>query len=221
MNSSSYKPDIDGLRAIAVAFVVGFHAFPSIFQGGYIGVDIFFVISGYLITGHIQSDLAKSRFSLLEFYSKRVIRIFPSLTLILVFCAIVGGAVLFIGEYQQLGRHIAAGIGFFSNMLLWNERGYFDVSSDLKPLLHLWSLGIEEQFYLFLPILLIVLWRFGAKFAKRALLVIFILSLCANLAFIGKDPSMTFYLFPPDSGNYWLVDCSHFLNSRHTTNPCL
>lgn len=112
MNSSSYKPDIDGLRAIAVAFVVGFHAFPSIFQGGYIGVDIFFVISGYLITGHIWSDLAKSRFSLLEFYAKRIIRIFPSLTLILVFCAIVGGQFFLLGNINSSVDILQPALGF-------------------------------------------------------------------------------------------------------------
>ena len=156
----TYRPDIDGLRALAVLAVVLFHAYPrSILRGGFIGVDIFFVISGFLITSILISDLAQQRFSLARFYSHRIRRIFPALLLILTFCLVVGWFVLLGDEYQQLGKHIAGGAGFVSNFLFWQEAGYFDNSAETKPLLHLWSLGIEEQFYIFWPVLLWLIWK--------------------------------------------------------------
>lgn len=153
-----YRPDIDGLRAIAVLSVVGFHAFPSFIKGGFIGVDVFFVISGFLISSIIIDNLNSATFSFGEFYIRRVKRIFPALLLVLVFSFLLGWFTLFQGEYKQLGKHIAGGVGFISNFLLWNESGYFD-STETKPLLHLWSLGIEEQFYVVWPILLWFAWK--------------------------------------------------------------
>lgn len=140
----SYRPDIDGLRAIAVLSVVGFHAFPKIFKGGFVGVDIFFVISGFLISTIIFNSLEKNSFSFIEFYSRRIRRIFPSLIVVLIATLVFGYFSLLADEYASLGNHVAGGAGFISNILLWGESGYFDRSSDLKPLLHLWSLGIEE-----------------------------------------------------------------------------
>jgi len=149
-----YRPDIDGLRAIAVMLVVGFHAFPSIFVNGYIGVDIFFVISGYLITAIILDDLFSAKFSFLEFFARRIRRIFPSLILVLAACFIAGWFILFVEEYAQLGLHMLGGASFFSNWILLHESGYFDNAAHTKSLLHLWSLGIEEQFYIVWPYIL-------------------------------------------------------------------
>lgn len=146
-----YRADIDGLRAIAVVSVVLFHAFPTRLPGGFIGVDIFFVISGYLISRIIFEGLDKNAFSFLEFYARRIKRIFPALFMVLAPVFAAGWMILLAGEYRQLGKHIAAGAGFVSNIVFWNEAGYFDNSADTKPLLHLWSLGIEEQFYIFWP----------------------------------------------------------------------
>ena len=140
-----YRSDIDGLRAIAVLLVLGFHAFPEWIKGGYIGVDVFFVISGYLISTLIFENLEKGKFSFIEFYARRIRRIFPALFVILVFCFCFGWFFLLPDEYEHLGKHIAAGASFISNFTLWNESGYFDYASSAKPLLHLWSLGIEEQ----------------------------------------------------------------------------
>ena len=117
-----YRPDIDGLRAIAVIAVVSFHAFPGFFKGGFIGVDIFFVISGYLISTIIFKNLDKGNFSFSEFYSRRIKRIFPALLLVLMTCFILGWFVLLANEFKQLGKHIAAGASFLSNFVLWNER---------------------------------------------------------------------------------------------------
>jgi hypothetical protein len=146
-----YRADIDGLRAVAVLAVVGFHAFPNLVKGGLVGVDIFFVISGFLISTIIFDSLERNSFSFLEFYSRRIRRIFPALLLVLIASFSFGWFTLLADEYKQLGKHIAAGAGFVSNFVFWNESGYFDNTADTKPLLHLWSLGIEEQFYIVWP----------------------------------------------------------------------
>lgn len=152
------RQDIDGLRALAIILVVGFHAFPEMLQIGFIGVDIFFVISGFLITSIICKKLAAGQFSFLEFYSKRVRRIFPALILVLFSSLCFGWFALFSGEYFLLAKHIIGGALSIENFLLWDEAGYFDSSGELKPLMHLWSLGVEEQFYLLWPIFLCFFW---------------------------------------------------------------
>ena len=154
-----YRPDIDGLRAVAILAVVAFHAFPNLVNGGFIGVDIFFVISGYLISTIIMGSLERDSFSFVDFYKRRVRRIFPALVLVLASCFVFGWFVLLSDEYKQLGKHIAGGAGFISNFVFWNESGYFDNAADTKPLLHLWSLGIEEQFYIVWPLLLWFAWK--------------------------------------------------------------
>jgi len=161
-----YRPDIDGLRAIAILAVVIFHAFPLIMPGGFIGVDIFFVISGFLISSIIFSSLERDRFSLVEFYARRVKRIFPALILVFTTCLAFGWFLLLSDEYRQLGKHTAASAGFIQNFVLWRESGYFDTSGETKPLLHLWSLAIEEQFYFFWPLLLAFVWKRQWNFLK-------------------------------------------------------
>jgi peptidoglycan/LPS O-acetylase OafA/YrhL len=152
--SRAYRPDIDGLRAAAVLCVVGYHAFPGALRGGFIGVDVFFVISGFLICGIILNDLEQGSFSLWNFYSRRIRRLFPALIVVLATVLIFGWFALFPDEYRALGQHVFGGASFISNFILWKEAGYFDVAAKAKSLLHLWSLGIEEQFYLVFPLLL-------------------------------------------------------------------
>ncbi|MFZ2333453.1 MAG: acyltransferase family protein [Sideroxyarcus sp.] len=176
-----YRADIDGLRAIAVLSVVGFHAFPNLIRGGFIGVDIFFVISGYLISTIIFDNLKKNSFSFITFYSRRIKRIFPALLLVLATSYAIGWFLLLPAEYKQLGKHIAGGAGFISNLLFWNESGYFDNNAESKPLLHLWSLGIEEQFYIVWPLLLWLAWRKEFNFLKVTI-VIAIISFVLNIA---------------------------------------
>jgi peptidoglycan/LPS O-acetylase OafA/YrhL len=151
LSHPKYRADIDGLRAVAVLAVIAYHAFPQVIRGGIIGVDIFFVISGYLISTIIFENLDNGTFSLTEFYARRIKRIFPALILVLVSCFIFGWFALLVDEFKQLGKHIAGGAAFISNLVLWNESGYFDNDADTKPLLHLWSLGVEEQFYIVWP----------------------------------------------------------------------
>jgi peptidoglycan/LPS O-acetylase OafA/YrhL len=187
-----YRPDIDGLRAIAVLAVVAFHAFPSWLKGGFIGVDVFFVISGYLISTIIFENLDKGTFSFAEFYARRIKRIFPALLLILIASFSFGWFALLADEYKQLGKHIAAGAGFISNFVFWNESGYFDNSADTKPLLHLWSLGIEEQFYIIWPPLLWLAWRRKFNLLTITILVAAV-SFILNVKGIKQNAVATFY----------------------------
>lgn len=159
VSATNYRADIDGLRAIAVTMVVIYHAFPTLLPGGFIGVDIFFVLSGFLISGVILSSLKAGTFSFTDFYVRRVRRIFPALIAVLLATYVLGWYSLPADQFKQLGAHVACGAGFCSNLLLNGEAGYFDVSAHLKPLLHLWSLGIEEQFYLAWPLVLVWVWR--------------------------------------------------------------
>lgn len=161
LSHPKYRPDIDGLRTVAVISVIVFHAFPGVLKGGFVGVDIFFVISGFLISTVIYGSLARDSFSFIEFYSRRVRRIFPALLLVLIASLALAHFVLLADEYALFGKHVAAGAGFVSNLVLWGESGYFDSAAEVKPLLHLWSLGIEEQFYIVWPLLLWLAWRYG------------------------------------------------------------
>ena len=186
-----YRSDIDGLRAIAVLVIVIYHAFPSALVGGFIGVDIFFVISGYLISRIIFTRLNENNFDFLEFYSRRIRRIFPALLMILIVSFVVGWFVMLGDEYKQLGKHIAGGAGFISNFIFWSESGYFDTAAETKPLLHLWSLGIEEQFYIIWPLFLWLAWR-NKSHHFLLLLAVTILSFSLNVLNFAT-PTTMFY----------------------------
>jgi peptidoglycan/LPS O-acetylase OafA/YrhL len=188
----AYRPDIDGLRAIAVLSVVLFHAFPQLIPGGFVGVDIFFIISGYLIGTILLASLQRGSLSFADFYARRVRRIFPALSLVLASTAAFGWFALFPDEYKMLGKHIFGGTSFLSNFFLWNEVGYFDTAAETKPLLHLWSLGIEEQYYIFWPVLLTLAWRWGRR-VLALVLTLAALSFAANVAGLHAYPSATFY----------------------------
>jgi peptidoglycan/LPS O-acetylase OafA/YrhL len=187
-----YRPDIDGLRALAVLLVVGFHAFPTAIGGGFIGVDVFFVISGFLISGIIVENLDRGAFSFTEFYARRIRRIFPALVLVMAACLVFGWFAMLADEYKLLGKHMASGAGFIANLTLWRESGYFDSAADTKPLLHLWSLGIEEQFYLLWPL---ALWgAHRVKAPRLALcLVLLMASFAMNVALVHSNPVAAFY----------------------------
>ena len=192
LSHPKYRPDIDGLRAVAVLSVVAFHAFPSWMKGGFIGVDIFFVISGFLISTIIFENLDRGTFSFSEFYARRIRRIFPALILVLTACLVFGWLVLIPDELNQLGKHTLAGAGFVSNFVLWSEAGYFDNSAESKPLLHLWSLGIEEQFYIVWPFVLWLGWK--RNFNLLALTTAFaIFSFYLNVKEVKQDALAAFY----------------------------
>jgi peptidoglycan/LPS O-acetylase OafA/YrhL len=191
--STRYRPDIDGLRAIAVLLVVNFHAFPQALPGGFIGVDIFFVISGFLITGILLRELDQQHFSLKAFYVRRIRRIFPALIAVLFATLVLGWLWMLPAAYAQLSADVFASAAFFSNIALLLQSGYFDIASAKKPLLHLWSLGIEEQFYLAWPLILMLAarTRLGIVAVVSA---IGIASFVLNVALIGGNPVATFYL---------------------------
>jgi peptidoglycan/LPS O-acetylase OafA/YrhL len=189
-----YRPDIDGLRAIAVLSVVAYHGFPAVVHGGFIGVDIFFVISGFLISTIILQGLNQHRFSFAEFYARRVLRIFPALIVVLSACLIVGWFTLVAYKYQQLGQEIEAGTTFLANILFWRLSSYFDVAAEGKPLLHLWSLGVEEQFYIVWPVTLYVCHRLRWWLVPLAIVAIGLVSYRLNILAVRVDPSDAFYL---------------------------
>jgi len=191
--AASYRPDIDGLRAVAILSVLAFHAFPAHLHGGFVGVDVFFVISGFLITGLILKAQIRDGFSFIDFYARRVRRIFPALIAVLLCVWGLGWLKLLPDEYTSLTEHIAAGSAYVSNVLLYKESGYFDTAAEFKPLLHLWSLGVEEQFYIVWPLVLVLTWRRPA-FQLPAMLALTCLSFIFGLVAVGSHPAAAFYL---------------------------
>lgn len=173
-HSLKYNPSIDGLRGIAISLVLLFHIWPKYFSFGYVGVDIFFVLSGYLITQIIYTKLERKSFSLKEFYRNRVRRIFPALIVVLTTTLVIGYLFMFPSELEQLGKHIKSSAFFYENFRLIGEIGYWDESAILKPLLHFWSLAIEEQFYIFWPLILIVAYKIRLNIVIT-LLILFII----------------------------------------------
>ena len=189
----AYRADIDGLRALAILAVIAFHAFPKSLRSGYTGVNVFFVISGFLISSIVFKSLVRGDFSFREFYSHRIKRIFPALLVVLASCYAIGWFVLLPGEFMQLGKHLVAGIGFVQNFVLWTEVGYFDSASEFKPLLHLWSLSVEEQFYLFYPLIIWGAWRSGLSILM-ILVVLGLVSFGMNIEGVRRDATMAFFL---------------------------
>ena len=192
----NYRPDVDGLRAIAVLSVVLYHAFPKVFCGGFIGVDIFFVISGFLISGilcrNLLSEETPGSVRLLNFYERRIRRIFPVLIVVLLSAMTAGFLLLTPAELKALGKHIAGGAGYISNFVLWREAGYFDRAATLKPLLHLWSLGVEEQFYIVWPLLLWLFYKARLNFLWAAgIFAAASFALCMYV--VLQNPTAAFY----------------------------
>jgi peptidoglycan/LPS O-acetylase OafA/YrhL len=188
-----YRRDIDGMRALAVAVVVAFHGFPAALPGGFVGVDIFFVISGYLITGIVKRALETGTFSFRSFYARRIRRIFPALAVVLILSLAAGWFLLLPLRYASLGVHVTAAAGFVSNFLVWTEAGYFAAQSVEKPLLHLWSLGIEEQFYLLWPLALWLASRVRVPIV-RPVAIVAVVSFAVGLAVTWLSPDAAFYL---------------------------
>lgn len=195
--SLKYRPDIDGLRAIAVLAVIFFHANIPGFSGGYVGVDIFFVISGFLITSIILKDIESGNFSIWRFYERRIRRIFPPLFLVIIFSLVTGGFVFDTKTFQDLGASITAATLFISNIYFWHDTGgYFAAPSIQKPLLHTWSLAVEEQFYILFPLLIIWIKRSFNKKYTPILLGITFISFVISIYGVYTHQPATFYLVP-------------------------
>jgi peptidoglycan/LPS O-acetylase OafA/YrhL len=192
-HAGRYRPDIDGLRAIAVLAVVGFHAGLSGFSGGFSGVDVFFVISGYLIGGIIYRGIERNDFSFAVFYIRRINRILPALLAVLAITVLLGWLLLFDNEFKTLGAHVLGGATFSSNFVLWNEYGYFDLPD--KPLLHLWSLAVEEQFYLLFPLIAIAASKY--RWTRRTVVIALIFfSFALNVWEVRHSGQNTAFFLP-------------------------
>lgn len=192
-----YRRDIDGLRALAILAVILFHATPWL-PGGYVGVDVFFVISGFLITGQIASDLDARRFSLATFWVRRVRRIWPAAFVLTLAVLAIGWWLLMPRDYGTTARDAMAQALMIANVHLWKNvpQGYFAASSDTRPLLHMWSLAVEEQFYVFLPLGMMALWRLGRSRCTWLLAIIAMFSFVASVAWLPGQPKAVFYLLP-------------------------
>ncbi|MDB5645082.1 MAG: acyltransferase 3 [Methylobacterium sp.] len=192
----AYRPDIDGLRALAVLVVLAFHAGITPLGGGFVGVDVFFVISGFVITAGIRADVAAGRFSVGAFYERRIRRILPMLAATILGTALVAPLLLPPEARGDLARSLAAAAGFVSNLYFWKSSGYFDVAAQTRPLLHTWSLSLEEQFYIVIPLLLpVLLRRFPAR-AAGLLGLAALVSFGLSLWLTPRAPTTSFYLLP-------------------------
>ncbi len=191
-----YRAEIDGLRALAVLPVILFHAGFEWFSGGFVGVDVFFVISGYLITTIIISEMAEGRFSIINFYERRARRILPALFFVMAACLPFAWLSLTPYDLKVFGQSLVAVSTFSSNILFWLESGYFDTAAELKPLLHTWSLAVEEQYYILFPIFLMLTWRLGIQWVLILLSIVFFISLGVAQWGAYYFPSATFFLLP-------------------------
>lgn len=198
MRRSNYLPHVDGLRAIAVLAVIFFHLDIALFQGGYVGVDVFFVISGFLITGILREELEKSgSLNLKKFYVRRMKRLMPALLVTLSLTFLVSGLVFSPVHFQRIGGALSASILSISNFYFWFEADYFDVSANLKPFLHTWSLSVEEQFYLFWPLMLVACHKYGGKMLMLLVIVLMsIISVFLNLIFYDGQSQFVSDHFP-------------------------
>lgn len=188
----AYRPDIDGLRAIAVLGVLVYHAFPQALAGGFAGVDVFFVISGFLITTILIKSFERDAFSLRDFYARRILRLFPVLAVVLLFSLFIGAFIFLPADYEKLGLNTLGGVAFIANILLANDTGYFAGIAESNPLLHLWSLGIEEQFYLVWPLLLLLIWKRSSN-VGLAISGLIAMSFAYSVYLVLEDRSWAFY----------------------------
>lgn len=195
-----YRADIDGLRAVAVLPVILHHAGWAPFSGGFFGVDVFFVISGFLITGIVADELAEGRFSIARFYERRARRILPALLVVMGASLAAAQVLMTPPQIEEVSRSILATLAFASNLFFWSEVGYFDAAAGAKPLLHTWSLAVEEQFYIVFPLVLMALWRRGV--GLRA--AIYAVAALAALSFVAMEASRELRLVSP-SGLFYLA----------------
>jgi peptidoglycan/LPS O-acetylase OafA/YrhL len=191
-----YRAEIDGLRAVAVLPVILFHGAVSGFSGGFVGVDVFFVISGYLITTILLNDLQNGSFSILKFYERRARRILPALFFVILVCLPFAWRWMLPSQLEDFGASLVSVAFFVSNFFFWQGSGYFDAAAELKPMLHTWSLAVEEQYYIFFPPLLFLVWKWRSKWVLPFFVAGFLTSLCLAQWMTQTNPSASFYLSP-------------------------
>jgi peptidoglycan/LPS O-acetylase OafA/YrhL len=191
-----YRREIDGLRAFAVLPVILFHAGFETFSGGFVGVDVFFAISGYLITTIILAELEQGKFSIINFYERRARRILPALFLVILVCIPFAWFWLLPSDMKDFSESLAAVSVFASNIFFWRESGYFDTAAELKPLVHTWSLAVEEQYYVLFPLFLMLFWKLGKRWILVTLGLVFVASLAVAQWAAYANPAAAFYLLP-------------------------
>ena len=206
-----YRAEIDGLRALAVVPVILFHAGFSLFGGGFVGVDVFFVISGYLITTILIDDIENRRFSILSFYERRARRILPALFFVILVCVPFAWMWMIPSQMENFSQSLVAVSVFGSNILFWLTSGYFATAAAEKPLLHTWSLALEEQYYLVFPIFLIFAWRFGRDRVFWIITVLASVSLILSELGWRNDASANFYLAPSRAWELFAGSMAAFL----------
>ena len=211
-----YRREIDGLRAVAVLPVILFHAGFSVFSGGYIGVDVFFVISGYLITTILINELEEERFSIARFYERRARRILPALFVVMLACLPFAYMWMLPSQLKDFAQSLVAVVFFGSNILFWRESGYFAADAEIKPLLHTWSLAVEEQYYIVFPIFLLLAWRFGRNKVFWSVVVIAAISLLLSEWGWRNKPSANFYLAPTRAWELFAGSICAFLTVGRT-----
>ncbi|MDQ7070887.1 MAG: acyltransferase family protein [Rhodobacterales bacterium] len=214
-----YRREIDGLRAVAVIPVILFHAGFTVFSGGYVGVDIFFVISGYLITTILINELEQGNFSILRFYERRARRILPALFFVMLFCIPFAWMWMLPSQLEDFSQSLVAVGLFVSNILFWRESGYFGAASETKPLLHTWSLAVEEQYYMLFPIFLMLFWRFGRNPVFYSIIAISVLSLLLSELGWRKYPGANFYLAPTRAWELFAGSIAAFMVTAKPRKP--
>src|SRR6185312_4787557 len=192
----TYRPDVDGLRAVAILPVVFYHYGFWQFSGGFVGVDVFFVISGFLITGLIHREMMEGRFTIRNFYERRIRRIFPALFVMLAAATIAAALLLFPTDFELYAQSLIATAAFASNFEFWREAGYFDAWAGTKPLLHLWSIAVEEQFYLVFPAVLLLARKASRVNVLMIVAGLFALSFGFSVWAVAYAPTTAFYLLP-------------------------
>lgn len=221
MHTFGSRRDIDGLRALAVIPVVLFHFGFSTFSGGFVGVDVFFVISGFLITSILFREISAQRFSFVDFWARRARRIIPALSVVLLVTLALGWLLLTAKDFSELGRTVRYQALFISNILFMREDGYFQPASDLKPLLHTWSLAVEEQYYIFFPLLMVLLMR-HVRHWRWMLFAVLLISFGLNIAYIDRKPDFAFFSLPTRA---WELLCGAMLAvlpaRKHAVRPWL
>lgn len=210
-----YRPEVDGLRAVAVLPVILFHAGFSAFSGGFVGVDVFFVISGYLITTILIEDIENKRFSIVNFYERRARRILPVLFFVILACIPFAWAWMMPSQLQDFSKSLIGVSLFASNIFFWRESGYFAAAAEEKPLLHTWSLAVEEQYYLLFPIFLLFAWRFGKDRVFWTIVVFSGLSLALSEWGWRNAPSASFYLLPTRAWELLAGSIAAFIVKKH------
>jgi peptidoglycan/LPS O-acetylase OafA/YrhL len=201
---SPYRPDVDGLRAVAVLPVLLFHAGLSVFSGGYVGVDIFFVISGFVITNKIMGDLALGRFSLSDFYVRRIRRIFPALVAMILLSFALAWVILLPHEMEDFSRSALYVVGYLSNFYFWKNSGYFEIAAQTRPLLHTWSLSVEEQFYIFIPVMLALSYRYLRRYIPYLFMLAGFASFTLSVLATSVAPTANFFLLPTRAWEFFM-----------------